>query len=298
MDIKTIDLGFFSPEVIASYLIETGDGPALVETGPDTTFANLEKGLANLGYSCGDVKNVFVTHIHLDHSGVAWRFAEAGSTIHVHPRGAPHLIDPEKLMKSATMIYGDRMEELWGEVRGMDESRVVVLNDMESVRIGDVEIRAFETTGHAGHHNAYFVDGALFTGDVAGCRILGGPIMPPTPPPEIHVERWHGSIERIKEISPDVIYPTHFGAYTDVDAHLDILARGLDEWTDWVGRGISEGKTDEEITREFDVYCREEMFERHGISEEIHAKYELADPHWMNVGGLLRYWRKYRLSGS
>ena len=297
MDIKTIDLNFFSPETIASYLIETAEGPVLIETGPDTTFENLKRGLSRLGYAPADVRHVFVTHIHLDHSGGAWRFAEAGSTIYVHPRGAPHLVDPEKLVKSATMIYGDRMDELWGRVRGMDEDRVVALGDGESVSVGGLEIKAFDTPGHAGHHNAYLVRGVLFTGDVAGCRISTGPVVPPTPPPEINVEKWRASIDRIREISPDMLYPTHFGGFSDVDAQLDALSDRLDEWTRWVGERISGGRTEEDMKEEFRVNCRE-IFDGEGAGEELYAKYELSDPYWMNLGGLARYWRKYRLSDS
>lgn len=297
MDIKTIDLNFFSPETIASYLLETAEGPVLMETGPDTTFGNLEAGLSRLGYAPADVKHVFVTHIHLDHSGAAWRFAEAGSTVYVHPRGAPHLVDPEKLLKSATMIYGDRMDELWGRVRGMDGDRVVTLGDAENVSIGGLEIKAFDTPGHAGHHNAYLVRGVLFTGDVAGCRISAGPVIPPTPPPEINVEKWHASIDRIREISPDMLYPTHFGGFSDVDAQLDALSDRLDEWTRWVGERISAGRTEEDMKEEFRAYSRE-IFDGQGADEELYAKYELSDPYWMNLGGLARYWRKYRISDS
>ena len=297
MDIKTIDLNFFSPETIASYLIETAEGPVLIETGPDTTFGNLERGLSELGYAPADVRHVFVTHIHLDHSGGAWRFAETGSTVYVHPRGAPHLVDPEKLVKSATMIYGDRMDELWGRVRGMDGDRVVALGDAESVSIGGLEIRAFDTPGHAGHHNAYLARGVLFTGDVAGCRISSGPVIPPTPPPEINVEKWYASIDRIREISPDMLYPTHFGGFSDVDAQLDALSDRLDEWTRWVGERISAGRTEEDVKEEFRAYSRE-IFEAEGAGEELYAKYELSDPYWMNLGGLARYWRKYRTSDS
>ena len=297
MDLKIIDVNFFTTETIASYLIETGEGPILIETGPDTSFENLKNGLSDLGYTPSDVKHVFVTHIHLDHSGAAWRFAAAGSTIYVHPVGAPHLVAPEKLMKSAARIYGDKMEELWGAVRGMDQSSVIALEDAQSVSIGGVEVKAVETTGHAGHHYSYLVENALFTGDTAGCVMAGGPMIPATPPPEIHLEKWHASIDRMREISPDVIYLTHFGGYTDVNARLDAAAERLEEWSEWVGERVSAGKSDEDITEEFGA-CFREIFEREGVSEEIYRKYDLMAPYHMNAGGLIRYWKKYRLSDS
>ena len=298
MDLKIIDLNFFMTETIASYVIETGEGPILIETGPETVFENLKSGLSDLGYSPSDVKHVFVTHIHLDHSGGAWRLAETGSTIYVHPVGAPHLIEPEKLMKSATRIYGeDNMKRLWGEVGGMDKDRVVAIEDGQSINIGGVEIRVVETAGHAGHHHCYLIENALFTGDTAGCMMAGGPMIPATPPPEIHLEKWNASIDKMREISPDVIYLTHFGGYTDVGPMLDAAAERLEQWSEWIGERVSAGKSDEEVTEEFGAYF-DEIFEREGASEEVHKKYALMAPYHMNAGGLIRYWKKYRLPAS
>lgn len=298
MDLKIIDLNFFMAETIASYVIETGEGPILIETGPETVFENLKSGLSDLGYAPSDVKHVFVTHIHLDHSGGAWRLAETGSTIYVHPVGAPHLIEPEKLMKSATRIYGeDNMKRLWGEVGGMDKDRVVAIEDGQSINIGGVEIRVVETAGHAGHHHCYLIENALFTGDTAGCLMAGGPMIPATPPPEIHLEKWNASIDKMREISPDIIYLTHFGGYTDVGPMLDAAAEKIEEWSEWIGERVSAGKSDEEVTEEFGAYFKE-IFERESVNEEVYRKYDLMAPYHMNAGGLIRYWKKYRLPAS
>ena len=298
MDLKIIDLNFFMTETIASYVIETGEGPILIETGPETVFENLKSGLSDLGYALSDVKHVFVTHIHLDHSGGAWRLAETGSTIYVHPVGAPHLIEPEKLMKSATRIYGeDDMKRLWGEVGGIDKDRVVAIEDGQSINIGGVEIRVVETAGHAGHHHCYLIENALFTGDTAGCVMAGGPMIPATPPPEIHLEKWNDSIDKMREISPDIIYLTHFGGYTDVGPMLDAAAEKIEEWSEWIGERVSAGKSDEEITEEFGAYFSE-IFEREGVNEEVYRKYDLMAPYHMNAGGLIRYWKKHRLPAS
>ncbi len=298
MDLKIIDLNFFMTETIASYVIETGEGPILIETGPETVFENLKSGLSDLGYAPSDVKHVFVTHIHLDHSGGAWRLAETGSTIYVHPVGAPHLIEPEKLMKSATRIYGeDNMKRLWGEVGGIDKDRVVAIEDGQSINIGGVEIRVVETAGHAGHHHCYLIENALFTGDTAGCLMAGGPMIPATPPPEIHIEKWNASIDKMRQISPDVLYLTHFGGYTDVGPMLDSAAEKIEEWSEWIGQRVSAGKSDEEVTEEFGAYLSE-IFEREGVNEEVYKKYDLMAPYHMNAGGLIRYWKKYRLPSS
>lgn len=292
---KILDLNFFSPKVIASYLLESSEGPVLIETGPDTTYKTLISRLKENGYQPEDVKHVFVTHIHLDHSGAAWHFAKNGSTVYVHPRGSKHLIDPEKLLASAKMIYKDQMDELWGNVEGIDENRVVSLNDGEVVKIGDLSVKAIETPGHASHHNAYLVGDDLFCGDVAGNRIETEVILPPTPPPDINIEKWKESISRIREISPRAIYPTHFGRYTDVEAHLTRLENTLDSFTEWMGERVKAGKSDEEIVPEFESYTYD-ILNEHNISKELVRAYELSDPFWMNVYGLTRYWRKFRLS--
>ncbi len=295
MNVKIIDLKFFGSETIGSYLVETKDGPFIIETGPDSTFSNLEKGLSESGYAVGDIKNVFVTHIHLDHSGAAWRFAKEGATVYVHPRGAPHLVNPERLMASAAMIYGDKMQELWGTVEGIDEDKVVAAEDGQVINIGEFEIQVHETTGHANHHNAYLVEDGLFTGDVAGCRISNGPPIPPTPPPDIHVERWHSSVDKIRKLDPKSLYLTHFGKFTDVHEHLDAVMKTLDEWSEWIGERVKEGRSDKEIIPDFLKFYRT-YFDKAGTENSEFDKYESADPHWMNVGGLVRYWNKYKLA--
>jgi len=298
MDLKVLDIEFFAPNVIASHLIKTSEGPILIETGPDSVFQNLEKALNANGYQVSDIKHVFVTHIHLDHSGAAWHFAKEGATIYVHGRGAPHIIAPEKLMKSAAMIYGDDMDRLWGNVENVDENLVHVLEDQEVITIGDTKVKAIETPGHASHHHAFQIDDVLFTGDVTGNRINLGPILPPTPPPDINVELWQQSIQKIRDINPSVVYPTHFGGQngiTDVKGHLEELEHTLLEWTEWIGDRVKAGKTDEEIIPEFEEYCTN-ILKNAKVSEIDFKSYELSDPFFMNVGGLTRYWRKFRLS--
>ena len=112
--IHVIDLKFKGEDNgIASFLVETALGPVLIETGPHSTLDTLESGIKKLGYQLTDVKHVLITHIHLDHAGAAWCFAEHGSTIYLHPRGYRHMHDPTRLLASAKMIYKDEMESLW-----------------------------------------------------------------------------------------------------------------------------------------------------------------------------------------
>lgn len=293
MKIHIIDHNFYMPKVIASFVIETKEGPILIETGPDSTFSNLEKSLKEIGYLVEDFKNVFVTHIHLDHSGAAWRFAKVGATVYVHPNGARHLVDPSKLIESARRIYKDQMEELWGETKSIPQENVRVVSDGDALRIGDVEVRTVETLGHASHHNAYVIDDAVFMGDLAGIRIEGGPVLPPTPPPDINVEAWQHSLNKIRDLNPKVLYPTHFGKSTDAKEHLEELETRLLECTEWIGGRLKEAKTEEEMIPEFeDLFSG--ILQEAKLSPELIKAYKLADPFYMNVGGLVRYWKKFR----
>ncbi|MER3481474.1 MAG: MBL fold hydrolase [Meiothermus sp.] len=278
--------------VIGVYLIETTDGPALVDCGPTVSIPELRRGLADRGLTLTDVHHLLLTHIHLDHAGAAWRFARHGARIYAHPLGAPHLIDPSKLWASATRIYGDQTEPLWGRAEPIPPEQVVVLEDNQTVRFGPLEIQALETPGHAPHHLAYRVEDAVFTGDVAGVRIGPGPVLPPCPPPDIHVEQWQRSIARLRDLSPARLYLTHFGPYTDVREHLDQLEAKLLEYAGWIRDRLRQGLSQEQIVPQFEQMLNGDL-ERFGLDQEGLADYEKADPAWMSVAGLSRYWQKH-----
>lgn len=290
--IHTLDLHDRAPRVIASFVLETSEGPVLFETGPESRFPALLDGLRSLGHSAQDVRHVFVTHIHLDHAGAAWRLAETGATVYVHPKGAPHLADPSKLWASASRIYGDQMETLWGRIGSVPESQIRVLQDGEKVSIGGAEIRAIETPGHASHHHAFLIKDALIGGDITGVRIGRGPVLPPCPPPEINVEVWGDSLAKVRASRPKRLYLTHFGEFTDVDGHLDALEDTLSDWAEWMRRRLKERKSREAIVPEFEAYVSEQL-RRAGLSEAEVQEYEFADPSWMSVDGLMRYWSKF-----
>jgi len=294
MKFHQFDLNFFVQNVIAAYIIETNEGPVLIETGPNTVYNNLVKSVNEAGFSIEDIKHVFVTHIHLDHSGAAWQLAEKGATIYVHSRGAKHLADPSKLVASAERIYGDKMQELWGVIKPVPKDRIYATEDGQKINIGGIDIRVIDSPGHASHHNVYIIEGIAFTGDAAGIKIAGGPVVPPTPPPDIHIEQWQETLKKIRELNPDVLYPTHFGKSDDVILHLDEMESRLLEWSDWIGEQIKAGKTDEEITNEYERLSKN-LLNQHNIGDDMMTAYEFADPFWMNVMGLVRYWRKYKL---
>ena len=136
--IHTVDLNFQGhPGTIAAFLVETSVGPVLVETGPVTTLESLEKGVGKLGYALTDIEHVFLTHIHFDHAGAAWSFADHGATIHVHPFGQRHLGDPEVLWNSAKRVFGEAMERLWGEMRPIAPAQIHTCEHEETVGVRD-----------------------------------------------------------------------------------------------------------------------------------------------------------------
>ncbi len=278
-------------DVIASYLIDTGDEPVLIETGPDSVFNELVNNLKKHGLKPRDIKRVLVSHIHLDHAGSSWRLAEEGATIYVHPNGLKHLIDPSKLLASARLIYKDEMEQLWGRVQPIPEERVKPAENNMVLKIGDTEIRVFETKGHASHHNIFMIEDALFTGDTGGIKIRNGPVIPPTPPPDINIEEWQKSINFMRELKPERVYPTHFGEHTGVPDYFNELEKRLLDFAEWGLQMLKGGKSDEEIARECEIMIKN-ILQDSGASGELIRAYEIADPFWMNAGGLLRYWRK------
>ena len=294
MKTETIDLNFMGTEqVIASFLLPGDESAALVETGPTTCLDDLMGGLKQSGVSPEDVSQVFLTHVHLDHSGASGNLTELlpNATFYVHEIGHPHLVDPSKLLKSATRIYGDRMEELWGEVLPVPEDRLVSLEGNEEIEIDGGVLTAHYTPGHAYHHLAYLEpeSGTLFAGDVAGIRLPGQSyVRPPTPPPEIDVEAWMQSIQTVRQIDPQLVCPTHFGSYEDVGRHMGELEQRLQDWLLFVEEQIDEGAEREQISYELKAKGDAEMLAE-GASPEESEHYDLAGNYEMLVDGLMRY---------
>ena len=296
MKIETIDLNFMgTKQVIASFLLldEGGTSAALVETGPTTCLDRLTNGLKDHGVSPEDVREVFLTHVHLDHAGASGRLAEIlpNATFYVHELGYPHLADPSKLVKSATRIYGERMDELWGEPRPVPENRLEVLRDSEEVEAAGGLLVAHDTPGHAYHHLAYLEpdSSALFAGDVVGIRLPGQSyVRPPTPPPEIDIEAWIGSINSLRRIDPASLWPTHFGSYGDVGRHLGELEQRLEDWLLLVEGQMDEGTEREEIAEQLKLKGDAEMIAE-GAGPEDSEHYDLAGTYPMLTDGLMRY---------
>src|SRR3954463_9253008 len=203
--------------VIGSYLLETDDGPALQDCGPTTCVPELKARLAEPGPEPPAARHLLLSHIHLDHAGAAGVLVREhpGLQVHVSAIGAPHLVEPERLERSARRLYGDSYDTLWGELAPVPERNVQIVGE----RV--LGLDCFPTPGHASHHVSYLDrDGTLYAGDAAGVRIQPGRyVMPPTPPPDVDVAGWEGTIDEIERRSPDRLALVHFGVAEDVGPH-------------------------------------------------------------------------------
>jgi DivIVA domain-containing protein len=271
---RVIDLMHLGRErVIACWQI----GDVLVDPGPASCLDAL---LAAIGDT--QPAALLLTHIHLDHAGAAGSLVKYWPEleVYVHERGAPHLIDPTRLLESARRLYGEDMDRLWGEVLPVPEENIRVLRGGE--RIVDDCFDVAYTPGHASHHVAFFYDddGTAFVGDVGGVRITPQTLtIPPTPPPDIDIEAWHASIDRVAAWKPDRIAVTHFGASDDADAQLAEVSERLDTWA---------ALAHAEDLDTFVETINEEIERDAGA--ELLAAYNQAAPPEQLYAGLERYW--------
>jgi glyoxylase-like metal-dependent hydrolase (beta-lactamase superfamily II) len=290
-----IDLGFQNRgQVVAAYLLVDRSELALIETGPSSTLPNLMAAIRQAGFDPGRIRKVLVTHIHLDHAGAAGPLARENPeiTVYVHPVGAPHMVDPSKLVASASRIYGDLMDSLWGEVLPIRDAQVRPLEDREMLRVAGRELQVHFTPGHASHH-VVFADaesGAVFTGDVGGVRMPGtGYNCPPTPPPDLDPIAWAQSVERLRAIGARRWYLTHFGPFDDATAHLDQLLPNLDTIVEIGMEALDRGAGHHDLTS----LIHRHMDERLGkVPEGTLTNLEWATPSYMASLGLIRLHKK------
>jgi len=239
-----------------------------------------------------------LTHIHLDHAGAAGWLARQGAQILVHQVGAPHMLNPEKLIKSATRIYGDRMEGLWGEFLAVPEEKITILTGDGELNIFGLKLRYLDTPGHAYHHMAYFFEETCFSGDVGGVRLPGPPFLRlPTPPPEFHIESWRESIKKLKVAGPAQIAPTHFGIFNNADWHLDALEQTLNDVEIWMEATLPTIHEKEALRDPFSNWELDRC-KTAGLDTDILHAYSLAMPLGMGADGIWRYWDKFRASAT
>ena len=291
--IHTLDHHFQGEtDTIASYLVEGPSGLVLVETGPGSTLSTMQMHLQQRGIRPKNIQHVIVTHIHFDHAGAAGWWAQQGATLYVHHFGAKHLINPDKLIASATRIYGDQMDSLWGELLPAPAEQVVELFDGSRIEAGGLTFEAIETPGHARHHHVIRLGNIAFSGDAAGMKLGDRPLQDiPAPPPEFDLETWQASLDRLINCNFEAIYLTHFGMVTDVAAHLQATKKLVDASAQFVHDRMTEGVAREQLIEAYTVW-------NHGRAQAVHLspasihKYEVANPLYMSVDGMMRYWQK------
>jgi glyoxylase-like metal-dependent hydrolase (beta-lactamase superfamily II) len=276
-----IDLHHQAPGIVACYLLDTDDGPALFDCGPTSCIPALKAGLAERGLELGDVRHLLLSHIHLDHAGAAGVLVREHSALQVHVSeiGAPHLIDPSRLDASARRLYGDAFDVLWGELAPIPSENVHVVGNAV------LGLDCFPTPGHAWHHVSYLdAEGTLYAGDAAGVRLAGGTfVMPPCPPPEFDLEAWEETIREIERRAPALLALIHFGVFDGVEEHLAALRGTLGQWSERVEDGMDEA-----------AFIAAARFDVSQSDPDLVDDYDRAGPYWHHFSGIDRYWRKKR----
>ena len=296
------DLMFLEhPRVIATAVLQGPAGVALVDPGPSTCLDTLRGMLREQGIAIGDVRAVLLTHIHLDHAGATGTLVRDNPDIqvYVHERGAPHMVDPTKLLRSASRLYGDDMDRLWGEFLPVPRDNVQILGGDERLSVADRDFEVAYTPGHASHHVSFFdrSSGVAFVGDTAGIRTGADLfVMPPTPPPDIDIDAWKASVALIDRWGAETLFITHFGPHGDPATHLASLVEHLDGIAALAKTIVERDVTDEERVNLFTDEARRYL-QRH-MPDSAAARYDQAAPLWQCWLGLARYWKKRGVGGE
>jgi glyoxylase-like metal-dependent hydrolase (beta-lactamase superfamily II) len=290
MSIEVLDLEFQGrAQCVAAFLVTNNDRPLLVECGPGSCRPQLLKALADRGLQPGDLQALLVTHIHLDHAGDAGWWAQQGVPVVVHPLGAPHLIDPSKLLASATRIYGDHMQRLWGDIVPCPADKVVVAALDQVLPLQGLEVVAWDSPGHARHHLAYQIGADLLAGDVAGVRLPpmeASFLSVPAPPPEFEREVWLATLDKLEKLPIQRLFLTHFGPVQPVADHFHLLRQRINEVADFVGER-RESMDRDALIEAYAAWQRPQF-----PDQATYDRYEQANPLFMSVDGLLRYWKR------
>ncbi|HEX7136370.1 MAG TPA: MBL fold metallo-hydrolase [Vicinamibacterales bacterium] len=294
--ISYVDLHFLGvPRIIATAVLHGPGGVALLDPGPSSTLSTLKASLTAAGISLSDVTAILLTHIHLDHAGVTGTLVRENPAIrvYVHEQGAPHMAAPEKLIASATRLWGDEMDRLWGEMRAVPQASMTVLSGGERISAGGRSLDVIYTPGHASHHVSYFnsAAGVAFVGDTAGMKLREtGVVLAPTPPPDVDLDLWRRSLDAIGARRPETVFVTHFGPYAGVPVHLAEMAASLETTSGLVHRSLTINGTDEMREAWFADEIRS-LLRRRLSNEDVDA-YEVAGRFDLSWRGLARYWRK------
>jgi glyoxylase-like metal-dependent hydrolase (beta-lactamase superfamily II) len=317
--VYTIDLHLQGvANAVAAHVIAGFDGHIVIDCGPESTILALLEGIRAVGLEPKEIRHIVLTHIHLDHAGAAGKLARMfGAQVYVHARGAPHLLDPSKLLASASKIFGTRMRLLWGGIESVPELQLTVLEgarvpwtqgsslfgadpsdllddknmlDQNVLELSGHHLRAYHTPGHASHHLMYAwqtPDGlAVFAGDVAGVRLPGSNIpIPPTPPPEVDLWAWSESLDLLMALEPSRLYLAHFGPVDDVREHLQRLKANLIKVSALSLEAVQSGQSNRWLSAQLRAAL--------GITPAKAGSWSVGSMGEADAQGLKRYWFKH-----
>ena len=254
------------PKSIATALLESDGHRAIVDPGPGSTLYTLKNQLRAHGASVSSLDAILLTHIHLDHAGATGALVRENPNlaVYVHKLGAPHMIDPSKLLASAARLWPDNLQQLFGEAVRVPEENLRILEGGETIPLGSRKIEVAYTPGHASHHVSYFenIEGVAFVGDTTGIKIEGDSyVMPATPPPDIDLKIWDGSFAAILERKPKRLFLTHFGFSDNPAAHIVQFRERLHHWMEMTEKILQSAPNDEAAMASFMSKARAEISE-------------------------------------
>src|SRR6266478_6202551 len=295
-DISILDTNWVGrPRSIAAALLESDGHRVIIDPGPESTLGTLRERLHARGISVAQLNAILLTHIHLDHAGASGSLVRENPRIvvYVHDLGAPHMIDPSRLLASAQRLWPDTLQQLFGDTLPVPKENLRILQGGEKLALGTRKVEVEYTPGHASHHVSYFdaSENIAFVGDTTGIRIDNGPyILPATPPPDISLEIWENSFAAILARRPSRLFLTHFGYASNPAEHIDEFRRRLHHWAERAAEILKSSSDEAQAKQAFVARAQAEMQEQIGAEE--------ADHHAFTAGldlsflGLARYLRK------
>lgn len=284
-------------EIVGSYLVAGNNELAVIDPGPGSMVESLVASIREAGFDPQNVTHLLATHVHLDHAGGAGTLVGMmpKAKVYAHVLGAPHLLDTTKVVASASRIFGERMQSLWGQIEPTPREKLVTLNHGDVLNVAGRRLEVHYTPGHAIHHVSFFDahSGEAFVGDVAGVKLPGiNYVRPPTPPPDLDLEAWSESIELLKRLHPDVLYLGHFGPARDIKPLLAELRVRLYAWGDYVLEAMRDGKQEAETIEMLIAHNKSELLRAARGDTRALERYEIATNYPMTVQGFTRYWKK------
>ncbi len=300
--ITTLDTNWTGrPRSIAAALLESDGRRAIVDPGPGSTLENLRQQLRARGLTVRDLDAILLTHIHLDHAGATGSLVRENPrlAVYVHSKGAPHMLDPSKLLASALRLWPNELDRLFGEALPVPAENLRILEGGETITLGARKLKVAYTPGHASHHVSYFdqMEGVAFVGDTAGVRIENYPyVMPATPPPDIDLGIWESSFAAIRAHQPSRLFLTHFGMAENPGEHIAQFRERLHQWAALTAEILRSAPSEAAAMDSFMAATRAELA-RHLPAEEV-EHYVFSAGLNLSFLGFARYLRKRATSAS